>query len=361
MARVFQDSKVKGWCLDYVNANGRRIRQAAGPTRTLAEAVLRQKLQEVAEEKAGLTRLKVEDKRLSEIIPEFVQWTAAHARPNTARFYNEQLKNFPRIWRDVYLSRIDRRKVDSYIAIRKAEGVKPATINRDLVSLKRLFNKAIEWRFALANPVKGVRLLKEQNERIRWLEPQEEKALLERCTGQLRDIVDVARLTGMRRGEVFGLTWADIDFQRGLVTLRETKGGRVRHFPLYGELREVFDRIPRMVGNPRLFAGSNGEPPVNFRRQWEAALKRSGVKDFRFHDLRHHFASLSVMSGMRIEALRDLLGHQTIQMTLRYAHLAPDYKRSELENLGRWRKEWEGGRGWERKAVEGASVVTVGA
>ncbi len=217
------------------------------------------------------------------------------------------------------------------------------TVNRDLQELKSMFNKIIQfkrWRRVLENPVSYVKLAKEQNERVRYLEPGEIRKLLENASDHLCPILITALHTGMRRGEILNLRWEDVDFKNRTVRVAQSKNGEGRFVPMSEELRRVLSSLPSRFAAgyvfpsflPRRKRDSNGQHPfTDLKNSFETALKKASVSDFRFHDLRHTFASYLVMNGADLNTVRELLGHKSIKMTLRYAHLSPGHKQKAIE------------------------------
>ena len=132
-----------------------------------------------------------------------------------------------------------------------------------------------------------------------------------------------------------------IDFRVGVIqVLRRTKNGKPRHIPLNGRLREVFKRVPRNLGSDLIFCRSDGKAWVDIRESSTAALQRAGIeKHVTFHTLRHTFASHLVMAGVDLYTVSELLGHSSIEMTQRYAHLSPDHKRMVMDRLERYFQE----------------------
>jgi len=208
-----------------------------------------------------------------------------------------------------------------------------AAINRPLALLRHLLGLAREEWGAL-DTVPRIRLEREPQGRIRWLEPDEEVRLLDACgksrAKHLAAVVRVAMETGLRRGELLGLQWDQVDMSRGLIRLADsdTKSGRRREVPMRQTVYEVL-------------AGLQGDhtgrvwPTGDVRTAFENAVTEAKLDGLHFHDLRHSFASWFVMRGGSLQALQTILGHQDIKMTLRYAHLAPDRLRSEMTRTER--------------------------
>ena len=215
---------------------------------------------------------------------------------------------------------------------------KPATINRRLACLKHMVNKGVQWNMATEETLKQVRevkLLEENNKRLRFLSVEESQELINCCETHLKPIVITALNTGMRKGEILNLKWDHVDLSSGFILLDEgiTKTGQRREIPINTTLEYLFNEIPRERESIYVFTGENGKPYKSNKRSFGTALKKAGIQDFRFHDLRHTFASQLIMAGVDISTVRELLGHKSLKMTMRYAHLAPGHKRKAVITL----------------------------
>jgi integrase len=217
---------------------------------------------------------------------------------------------------------------------RRGSALSAASINRPLALLRHLLRLAHEeWELLPAVP--RIKLEKESQGRLRWLTPEEATKLLTKCREQknpaLVDLVELALYTGMRQGELLDLTWARVDRARGVVLLEITKSGRRREVPLNGPADAILARrAPAARGDALVFGIRSWGA---FRKSWEAALEAGQLGDFHFHDLRHTFASWAVQRGVTLPELKDLLGHTTLAMVMRYAHLAPEQLRSAVSRL----------------------------
>ena len=149
-------------------------------------------------------------------------------------------------------------------------------------------------------------------------------------------MVLVSLNTGMRRGEVFELTWKEADLDRREITVdgAKAKSGQTRHIPLNDQAWSTLSDWRMQAGESALiFPSRDGGQFNNVRKSWEAVLVAAEVEDFRWHDMRHTFASKLVMAGVDLNTVRELLGHSDIKMTLRYAHLAPEHKAAAVAKL----------------------------
>ena len=185
-----------------------------------------------------------------------------------------------------------------------------------------------EWEVLLAVP--KIRLEKEPQGRLRWLTEDEIKKLLETCgksrNRDLRAAVTVALNTGLRRSELLGLTWDRADLSRGVIRLEVTKSGKRREVPLNAESYAALVSLgPKEAG--RVFRKQS------LRKANENAVSNAKLDDVNFHTLRHTFASWAVMRGVSLKELQELLGHSSLAMTMRYAHLAPERLRSAVTRL----------------------------
>lgn len=218
----------------------------------------------------------------------------------------------------------------------KTAEAKPATINRYLSVLRRIGNLAEQWGLLERSP--RITLLPERNERHVYLTPAEVQRLAAQCPAEVGDAVRLAALTGLRRSELLRLQPSDVRNGALLLDAR-TKSGRPRLVPLPPEaLRIARARLPWTIDPWRLRSG------------FEAARKAAGLPHARFHDLRHTYASWLVQSGQSMKAVKDLLGHSTMAMTDRYAHLAAPHLARAVSGL----RLGQGGERVGKKAKETA-------
>jgi integrase len=206
-----------------------------------------------------------------------------------------------------------------------------ATVNRYLATFKSIFLMALANEKVDKSPFLKVRLQKENNTRIRFLTAEEEARLLAAIPGQWRTTVVFALHTGLRFSEQMLLTWEDIDAKRRILTVRESKAGEARHVPLNQIAVSTLQAIPRRLDCPWVFYTENGTQRSQMARQWVGWLKQAGIENFHWHDLRHTFASRLVMGGVDLYTVMKLMGHHSIEMTQRYAHLAPSHLKQAVE------------------------------
>ena len=142
--------------------------------------------------------------------------------------------------------------------------------------------------------------------------------------------------TGVRQGELFSLSWSNVSMSQKMITIpgHFSKSGKTRHISLNSEALTVLQKWKKYHHSDNLvFPNKGGKRLNNVKKAWRGLLDDAGIKDFRWHDMRHDFASKLVMAGVDLNTVRELMGHATIQMTLRYAHLAPKHKADAVERL----------------------------
>ncbi len=181
--------------------------------------------------------------------------------------------------------------------------------------------------------VRKVKLCKLNNKRLRFLTVEQCQKLIECCQPHLKPIVITALHTGMRRGEILGLKREQVDLEHGFILLEITKNGERREIPINTTLEYLFKDILENAKSEYVFTDKDGNPYKEVKHSFSTALKKAGIRDFRFHDLRHCFASHLVMQGIDLASVKELLGHKSLTMTMRYAHLAPGHKRKAVNIL----------------------------
>jgi integrase len=329
----------KSYYFDFVH-KGQRYTGCIGPvSRTVAKEEEARKKAEVIEGRLNPARAR-KSPRFDAFAEEYLGWSKANKKPRAHERDVTSLAALRPFFSGKTLADITPWPIEKYKKARKDLGKSNQTVNLELACLKALFSKAIIWRKAGENPVKQVKMLQVNNARVRFLEEEEEARLLPECKGYLHDIVCTALNTGFRRNELLSLRPEEVDFTRGLVNVRAgyAKNGEGRSVPMTGILREVLRRLVKEAqesGSLHLFRNQHGAPLRIYalRDAFENAVQEAGLRDFHFHDLRHTFASRLVMAGVDIRTVQELMGHKTIAMTLRYAHLSPDHKRKAMEAL----------------------------
>jgi len=267
-----------------------------------------------------------------EFIARYLVYSKVNKRPKSYENDLNSLKALKNYFGDTYLSEINPALIENFKIERlnclkrnSVNRVKAVSVNKELNCLRAMMTKAFEWEL-ITTPLKRFKKLKEPPGRVRYLSREEISALLSKCSSYLRPVVMMALTTGMRKGEMMALRWQNIDFENKIVHIENSKTYERRDLPLVEDVAIVLQGMERK--NDFVFEGVK-DPKKGFL----AACRRAGITDFRFHDLRHTFASQLVMTGTNIMVVKELLGHKTLNMTLRYAHLAPDMRKTAVDNL----------------------------
>ncbi len=316
----------KIWYIDY-RAGGRRYKEAIGPSKRLAVSVLAKRRTEIAENRF-LDVAKARETTFEQLAEAYMDW--AWVNKQSADRDERSIKTLARWFGGHLITAITPLALEKYKRQRSKE-VSGSTVNRELACLKHMFSKGIAWDMADDNPVKKVRMFKEPPGRIRYLSHDEISRLLEEATQHLKPIIVVALLTGMRKSEILRLTWKDLDFDRQIIHVRNSKNGEARQIAMSHDVESLLGGLPRV--HTQVFTRADGNPVINIKTCFERAVRLSQIEDFSFHDLRHTFASYMMMNGAELLTVSRILGHKTINMTLRYAHLSPSYQREAMNRL----------------------------
>ena len=319
------------WYIDYY-VDGRRRRECIGPSKRQAELVLKKRKVEIAENKF-LNIRRFDRIRFKEMSFEYLE---IHAKPNKRSYSRDQtiIKHLDEFFEDKYLHEITAVDIEKYKLYRLRQ-VSKSTVNRELACLKHIFKKANEWGKTDQNPSEKIRRFKTVPPRIRYLETEEIEALCNACPSYLKPIILTAVNTGMRKAKLLNLEWKDLDFHNKLIYLSNTKGAEKREIPMNNLVYTTLLSTRKKPNSRYVFCHKNGRPYRDVRASLDKAARKARIERVRFHDLRHTFASQLVMAGIDLKTIQELLGHKTIEMTLRYAHLSPDHKRAAVEVLGK--------------------------
>ncbi|MGK2905955.1 MAG: tyrosine-type recombinase/integrase [Desulfuromonadales bacterium] len=216
----------------------------------------------------------------------------------------------------------------------------PATVVRYLAALSHVYSVAVkEWEWLESNPVRRVRKPTEPRGRVRFLNEVERKSLLAECFQSdnklLYPIVILAISTGMRQGEIFRLKWADIDFKRHQLVIHETKNNERRVVPIVSVAHKALKEYGkvRQLDSEFVFPAAVQSGGQVIRKAWASALEKAKITDFRFHDLRHSAASYLAMNGATLAEIAEVLGHKTLAMVKRYAHMSDAHTMKVVERM----------------------------
>lgn len=332
---IYQRKDRTGFWASWVDASGkRRQRKLKAPTLQQARTLLNAEKARV-EKTTTLGYAPPSSESLGSVSKRFLKHQKARLTP--AGYEREEgiLTSHiePFFGGNTKLASIRRADVQKFITHRSGE-VSPASITKELNVLKHLLGLAVEWELIPVNPAHGVKPPKVPAGRVRYLQPAELRAVLEACPGWLRPIAGVAVSTGMRRGEILGLRWLDVDFKGGRIMLPQTKNGEGRIVYLNVLAQQALAMVPRNDCKPtdRIFNGEQMSPD-NVSLAFLRSCRAVNISDFRFHDLRHTAASWMRMSGADIHTVALVLGHKDLRMAARYQHLSPAFLSSAVKLL----------------------------
>lgn len=332
--RLTKDGKER-WHI-YYRSDGKRIRKAVKGAQNRADA-LKVLQVEVADSFRGKYGFKKERKRITlrELASIFLEkYSKVHKL--SWRSDVSIVNKLDPYFGDKFLDEITPGEIDDFKAARLEEGRTKSKVNRDLALLRKMFNVAIDWGHVEASPMGKVRFFSEKdNLKERILSGPEEVRLLKACPRYLRTVVLTALYTGMRRGEILGLRWSQVDLRTSQIRVERTKSGRIRLIPLGERLRG--ELLMLKAENPSaefvFLYPATRRPMTDVKRAFLTATRQAGIKGLRFHDLRHTYASRLVANGVDIITVRDLLGHHSVEVTQRYTHSNEAQKRLAVDTL----------------------------
>lgn len=372
-ARITPKGKITYYI--FYRLNGKQVNYKLGShpeiTPQQARDLAKAKLGEVANG-VDVQAEKKEAKRLNELAKntilrtyldnQYLPWLTTRNPKTAHRIIKTIETGFPE-YLDKQLSAINAWDIEKWRNVKAKTDMSASTINGYVNTLKGAMSRAVEWGCIESHDLQKVKSLKVDNTVVRYLSEDEEKSLFdmlrsrddkakfERENGnlhrqqrnypllpELRDfnycdylepLIILAVNTGMRRGEIFSLEWSNVNLEKEFLTVTSgnSKSGKGRHIPLNQKAKQVLmNWLDDTNTQGYVFKNSDGEPLKDIKKAWSNLLKDAEISDFRFHDLRHHFASKLVMAGVDLNTVRELMGHSDLKMTLRYAHLAPEHK-----------------------------------
>lgn len=327
------------WWISYYQ-NGQRVREAVSTNKREAEKLLMQRLTAINEGKNPIIRSR---KNKNMKFEEFVEiYIEKHSKPNKRSVASDiyRLKALVPFFGDLNISDIDSSHVAEYKMLRLQKEVKfknklisPATVNKEVKLLKNILKKAAKWNGIAIHDLELDLATEMPRERI--LSQQEMRMLLENSAPPLKHVILFALNTGMRRGEILNLEWVNVNLENNFITVKaqEAKNKRLRRIPINRSLRELLIKLDmNRNGNRYVFQNQkNGKSYVSFQKSWEGLLARTGIKDMRFHDLRHTFASHFLMNGGDLYTLKEILGHKELDTTARYLTVTTSHKVKSME------------------------------
>jgi len=357
-SRKFNGKPDKCFYIRYQDSSGKRIREkigwaSEGITAAYAFQIKNERMRSI---RLGDEAIPIQKKKKQSITFDefFNQKYLPFAESNKSRTSYTREKQLYNTWikptiGDKALKDISSFDIEKIKKIMKDEGKAPRTIEYAIAVIRQVFNKALDWGiYTKTNPASKVKKPKKDNRRMRFLTKEEAERLLKELKEHSIQVYEMAYLslyTGMRFGEITNLTWQDIDFQNGIITIKDPKNDESRVAYLTDNLKELltnkYKREKPKDPSELLFKDSNGNKITKVSHTFFRTVNKLGLNDgitdprdkVVFHTLRHTFASWLAIQGTPIYTIKELMGHKTLAMTERYSHLIPDAKREAVEKL----------------------------
>jgi len=343
---IYKRENSKYYWIRYAGLDGKTVYESSGSTKFKDAEHLLLKRKNAIKEGKQPEAIRIKNYTFKQLTEKYCQWMQGRHRSAYSKQcrINTMLSHFGCL----PLRRFTTLVVEQYQTDLISKGLKPASVNKNVSIIKAMIHKAVDWEMVEEETLKRVRNVKqlpENNRRLRYLSQEECQRLINSCDIHLQPIVITALNTGMRKGEILKLKWDNVDLNHGFILLDDTKNGERREIPINDTLRNTLQVLPRYVNCSyvlyQVVDGVDGEghkikkaiPYGDIKKSFATAVKRANIHDFKFHDLRHTFASHLVMAGVDITTVKELLGHKDIKMTLRYAHLAPAHKVKAMDVL----------------------------
>lgn len=331
---TFESARARGvFGIDFRDGNGRRVRELVG---SLAAAI--RQLQDRKEQVAR-----------GEYVPR-CSWTFARLaksalaeksnrwKPTTTRSNEIRLQKLLPAIGHARIDRLTPARIEEILAGLKRSGLSHSTVNLYRFFLSSILSHGVKLKLIPANPVAQVKNYPENALRLRYLLPEEEARLRKEFVQDSHEWeFELALHTGMRRGEQFFLRWSDVNLEIGKLRVDGKTGPRT--VVANSAALQALANLRKISGTREFVCPDNdGAAERDWRRWFEIAVKKAGIKNFHYHDVRHTFASRLAMAGENIRAIQELLGHKTLKMTERYSHLSADHLTAAAEKLVKVKK-----------------------
>lgn len=332
------------YAIDYRDENGKRHRETIGPLK-LAVRTLEKRRNDILEGRHF-------PKAAACTVREAIQRYIAGAGVGKRSWKDD--RHFAELWIEEFgpmdLARVTPGDVEA-VRNRWAKTLARNTVNHRMSFLRRIYSVAIRDKLTKDNPVRLVRFYRDETSgQLRYLTEEEEAQLRAVFLARWWPVVEFAILTGLRQEEQFTLRWTQIDFAAGRISLTRTKSGKARHVPLHNQARAILLDLQARAKSEWVFVGARGKRLDGhhfYQRIYQPALEKSGLDlsspqqgartrdraGLNWHSLRHTCGSRLVMAGVDIRTVQEILGHATLAMTQRYAHLAPQHVSDAINRI----------------------------
>ena len=329
---------------------GRHIQESSGFTnKTAALRAEAKRRMELLDRRAGFKQVKLAPK-FEEHVDKFLEWSRSQHRPKTRELHGTNCDTLLRFFRGYWLDEVTTGMVEEFKLARSKEErknakdgsiVSPVTVNRALTTLKLLFRHAEKCGYGVSNPTKGVAYLSEGCGRMRVVSFEEELLYLAKASQPLKDIAQIILDTGLRPEETFRIRVEHLDFAARTIfnPFGKTKAAR-RKVTMTADVHAILKGRAKIAKGPFVFPSKSGtdKPIGSVRKAHDKAVEDAGIGEhFRLYDLRHTFATRAVAGGVDLPTLSAMLGHTSIQMTMRYVHPAEEQKKIATGKLETFR------------------------
>jgi len=327
------------WWIRYNDSNGRFRREKAG-SKSVAIKLVDKRRTEALQGKKLPERLRRATVTFAEIAKDALAYSKAHKRSYETDLIH--METMLTQFRDSAVGSITPAEIERYLTqTAKERKWAPATVNRHRALLSLVFRIATENNKVERNPIRLVKPRPVSNTRVRWLADEEEARLRATIEANCKEHVpelDLALNTGLRRSEMYGLTWENVNLARCVLTILRSKNGEMRYVPLNtAALSALAEFRKRGNGTGSVIRNKDCQPLIGPRHWFEPAVLKAKIPSFSWHCLRHTFASRLVMAGVDLRTVQELMGHKQICMTVRYAHLSPDHTLAAVQRLAQAR------------------------
>ena len=331
------------WWMSFTH-NGKQFRRSTETEdKKLAQRIFDKLKGEIAEGK-WFEKLPGEEYKFRDLMKKYMlEYSAVNKAASSHKRDKSLVKQLVSYFGDYYLTEITPAMISDFKVKRRDDGVSPRTINYELITMSHAFNIAIrEWGLVSDNPVKKVRKERVSNSIERWLTLEEEKKLLESSPKWLQDIIVFAIHTGMRQSEILDLKWSQVDMERRTVTISEQKNRCVDTLPLNETVMRLLwaKRDVPVESDAYIFPNTLNQRKENrvLLTAFYKAMDQADITNFRFHDLRHTFATRLVQNGVDLYSVQKLGRWKNVTMVQRYAHHHPESLRAAIEMIDGVRK-----------------------
>lgn len=312
--------------MHYESSGSRKLREAQTLLTTRKNAVLEGKAPDVK---------RIVNHTFRELVEKYVEWM--QVRHKSAKMKAYLIRQLMETFTNLPLRRITPALVTKFQTEHLQRGLKNSSVNKKVLLLKAMIKWAAKNAMVeqdVSDKLRHVEMLDDDSKRLRFLTVEESKALVAACDDYFRPVIIMALTTGMRKREILKLLWEEVDLEHGYILLTDSKNGEGREIPIVPELKKVLESQPRHEDCPFVFPNTETmQPYFSGDKPFAKAVAKAGITNFRFHDLRHTYASHLVMSGIDLTTVMHLMGHKSIKMTLRYAHLAPSHKLNAISAI----------------------------